>query len=101
MPRVIVTAGAARGLQRCRDFLVGKNPIAAARAAEAIARRFAQLETHPEIGRPYPEAPELRELVIGFGSSGYAALYRYMAAEDAVFILAFRHQKEAGYHDLP
>ena len=99
MPRVIVTAGAARGLQRCREFLVGKNPIAA--AAETIARRFAQLEAHPEIGRPHPEAPELRELVIGFGSSGYVALYRYVAAEGAVFILAFRHQKEAGYHDLP
>jgi hypothetical protein len=36
-------------------------------------------------------------LLISFGDSGYVALYRYQPQEDAVFILAFRHQKEAGY----
>lgn len=41
--------------------------------------------------------PELRELVIAFGDSGYVALYRHEPAVDAVYILAFRHQKEAGY----
>ena len=40
---------------------------------------------------------ELRELVIAFGDSGYVALYRYVATEEAVYVLAFRHQKEAGY----
>ncbi len=38
---------------------------------------------------------EYRELVIGFGDSGYVVLYRY---DDAIaVILAVRHQKEAGY----
>jgi plasmid stabilization system protein ParE len=55
------------------------------------------LGEYPEIGRPYPQAPGLRELLIAFGDSGYVALYRYEPAEDAVFVLAFRHQKEAGY----
>ena len=41
--------------------------------------------------------PELRELVIAFGDSGYVALYHHELADDAVYILAFRHQKEAGY----
>lgn len=54
------------------------------------------LETTPEIGRPLPEAPDLREATIAFGDSGYVALYRYEKREDAVFVLAFRHQKEAG-----
>ena len=40
---------------------------------------------------------ELRELVIPFGDSGYVALYRHEAADNAVYILAFRHQREAGY----
>ncbi len=97
MPRVVLTAGAVRGLERCRGFLAGKSPHAARRAAQAIARRLALLETAPEIGRPLPDAPELRELVIAFGESGYVALYRYEKADDAVFVLAFRHQKEAGY----
>lgn len=98
MPRVIITAGAARGLQRCQRFLAHKNPLALARAGEAIGRQLAALEVHPEIGRPCVDLdmPELRELVIAFGDSGYVALYRYVPTENAVFVLAFRHQKEAG-----
>jgi plasmid stabilization system protein ParE len=67
------------------------------RAAEAIERQFELLESTPEIGRPLAEMPELRELLIAFGDSGYVALYRYVPAENVVFILAFRHQKEAGF----
>lgn len=67
------------------------------RAGQAIERQFLLLETAPDIGRPLPEVPELRELVIPFGDSGYVALYRPEPADDAVYILAFRHQKEAGY----
>jgi plasmid stabilization system protein ParE len=67
------------------------------RAAEAIERQFELLESAPEIGRPLAEIPELRELLIAFGDSGYVVLYRYVPAENVVFILAFRHQKEAGF----
>lgn len=91
MPRVIVTEGAARELDRCRRFLAEKSEIAARRAGQTIERQFALLETNPEIGRPFPEQPELRERVIGFGDSGYVALYRHEANDDAVFVLAFRH----------
>lgn len=97
MAQVIVTAGAARGLQKCRRFLVDKNPNAVRRAGEAISRQFRLLEHNPEIGRPLPEYPELRELIIGFGATGYVALNSYDADIDVVYILAFRHQKEAGY----
>lgn len=97
MPQVIVTEGAADGLERCRRFLAVKTPGAARRAGQAIERQFLLLETAPDIGRPFPEMPELRELVIAFGDSGYVALYRHEPADDAVYVLAFRHQKEAGY----
>ena len=49
------------------------------------------------MGRPSPDLPELRELTIAFGDSGYIALYRHEPTTDAVYVLAFRHQKEAGY----
>ena len=97
MPQVIVTEGAAAGLERCRRFLNAKDPDVARRASQAIERQFLLLETAPNIGRPFPEMPELRELVIAFGDSGYVALYRHELATDAVYLLAFRHQKEAGY----
>ena len=97
MPQVIVTESAAEGLERCRRFQAAKAPEAAKRAGQAIERQFLLLETAPDIGRPFPEMPELRELVIAFGDSGYVALYRHEPTADAVFVLAFRHQKEAGY----
>jgi plasmid stabilization system protein ParE len=95
VPQVIVTEGAAEGLERCWCLLAIKTPDAARRAGQAIERQFLLLETTPDIGRPLPEMPELRELVIAFGDSGYVALYRHEPAADAVYVLAFRHQKEA------
>jgi len=97
LPRVVVTEGAARGLEVCRGFLAQKIPEAARRGAEAILSQLEMLERYPAMGRPLEDVPELRELLIPFGESGYVALYRYEASDDAVYILAFRHQKEAGY----
>lgn len=97
MSRVIVTEGAVTGLNRCRNFLMEKNPQASKRAGFAIERQFALLETEPEIGRPFESMPEIRELIIPFGDSGYVALYCYEEPSDTVYVLAFRHQKEAGY----
>ncbi len=97
MPRIIITESAAQGLEECRLLLVKKNPYASTRAGQAIERQFEFLKTNPEIGRPLSDIPELRELIIPFGDSGYVALYRYETNIDSVYILAFRHQKEAGY----
>jgi plasmid stabilization system protein ParE len=97
LSRLIVTPGAARGLERCRQFLAQKSPAASRRAAQAIARQFELLTTQPGIGRPLEDEPGLRELIVSFGDSGYVALYRYDQQSDTVLMLAFRHQKEAGY----
>ncbi|MCP3883593.1 MAG: type II toxin-antitoxin system RelE/ParE family toxin [Sulfitobacter sp.] len=97
MPRVIITEDAVQGLERCRRFLVEKNPRASKRASQAIGHQLALLETEPEMGRPFEDLPELRELIVPFGDSGYVALYRFDAKVDSVYVLAFRHQKEAGY----
>ena len=97
MPRLIVTSGALTGLERCREFLHTKNPLASRKAAKIISECFKQLELHPETGRPYDDSPELCELIIEFGASGYIALYRYLPVEQMVYILAFRLQKEINY----
>lgn len=49
----------------------------------------------PLLGRPVKGGK--RELVIGQGSRGYVALYRFVADVDTVFVLALRSQSEAGY----
>ena len=97
MPRVIVTEGAVQGLERCRQFLDEKSSIAAQRAAQTIGHHLYLLETEPEIGRPIDDMPELRELIIPFGDSGYVALYRFDKFDDTAYVLVFRYQKEAGY----
>jgi toxin ParE1/3/4 len=55
-----------------------------------------QILTHsPLIGRPAKDGK--CELVIGRGSHGYVALYRFVASIDTVFVLAIRNQRESGY----
>jgi plasmid stabilization system protein ParE len=67
---------------------------AAARIQEIVDAL--QLLTHsPLIGRPVKGGK--RELVIGQGSRGYVALYRYIADVDIAFVLAVRSQREAGF----
>ena len=55
-----------------------------------------QVLTHsPQMGRKVKGGK--RELVIGWGSRGYVALYRHVADIDMVFVLAVRSQPEDGY----
>ncbi len=70
---------------------------AAAQRVLEIVAALDILENSPLIGRP--TANDLRELVIGRGSRGYVALYRYVSEIDTVFILAIRSQREAGYRE--
>lgn len=77
------------------DHLVG---VEVSDAPERIAQLIDALQmlTHsPLIGRPVQGGK--REMVIGRDSRGYVALYRYVPALDAVFILAVRSQRESGY----
>lgn len=53
------------------------------------------LASSPLIGRPVKGG--LRELVIGEGSHGYVALYRFISDIDTVFVMAVRSQREGRY----
>lgn len=61
----------------------------------AIVRGLDVLAHSPEIGHPVRDGK--RELVIGKGTRGDVALYRYVASVDTVFVLAVRAQREGGY----
>lgn len=97
MPQLIVTETPAQGIEHCRQFLQDKNRLAAKKAATTIQYHFKQVEANPYIGKPLHDYPYLRELLIPFGDSGYTALYQVDDLADIVYILAFRHQKEAGF----
>ncbi|WP_151193221.1 type II toxin-antitoxin system RelE/ParE family toxin [Cysteiniphilum sp. JM-1] len=95
MSQIKITEGALQGIQRCQSFLESRNTLASQRAAHEIAKYIQLLKETPEMGRPLSD--HLRELIIPFGDSGYAVLYRYEAMTDICHILSFKHQKEAGY----
>lgn len=95
MPQVIFTQRAYRDLERLRDFLEAKSPAAAKRAAQAIFKSIQRLEMQPKMGRPADDIGEdYRELIIGFGDSGYLAIYR--CEGEQVIVVAIQHQKELG-----
>jgi plasmid stabilization system protein ParE len=82
-------------LERLTDFLAETDPVAAAETLGLIEEAVDLLIRHPLIGRPVEYG--LRELVISRGRTGYLALYSFEEDQDAVLILAIRHQREAGY----
>ena len=97
MAKLSYSATALADLERLTDFLVENDDAAAAETLELIEEAVRVLIRHPLIGRPVEFG--LRELVISRGRSGYLALYSLEEVQDAVLILAIRHQREAGYWD--
>ena len=95
MARLIYSQIALRDLEKLADFLLEIDPSAAAETLALIEEAVAILKRHPLIGRPVES--DLRELLISRGKTGYVALYSFEADQDAVLILAIRHQREAGY----
>ena len=80
-----------RFLDHLAEFDIQDGPARIAEVLESI-----QILSHsPLIGRPVKGG--LRELVIGRGSRGYVALYRYVTSIDTVFVLALRNQRESGF----
>ena len=95
MAEVVYSRHAFADLERLADFLIRDAPQAAVTAIDVIRDGIDILERHPFVGRPCEEG--LRELLISYGKSGYVALYSYEQSQDAVLVLAIRHQREAGY----
>jgi len=99
--RIRFTEEAKADLDRLYDFLLERDPpdfIAAERALAAIVQAVVLLEHSPwSCRKAHASEPLLRELLIGFGSSGYVALFE-IEDEHTVTILAVRHQREDDYH---
>ena len=84
-------------LDRLAQFLVESSPSEAEKTFQIVDDGLMLLALHPEIGRPVGTG--LRELMISRGRTGYIALYVFDEVSDEVWMLAVRHQREAGYGD--
>ena len=72
-------------------------PQIALETVQLIEEAVDVLRNHPLIGRPVEGG--LRELIVSRGRTGYVVLYSFEPTDDAVLLLAIRHQREAGYAD--
>jgi len=71
----------------------------AKRALEAIEVSIYQLRNFPYNCRKVIASNSyLREIIIPFATTGYLAIYEIDPIENAVTILAVRHQREDDYH---
>lgn len=95
MTRIELLPGVFDDLKRIVDHLQQHEVEHAQVRGGEIVSAIRVLGDNPLIGRPVDQ--DRRELVIGRGSRGYVALYRYVAVADSVFVLAVRAQREGGY----
>ena len=97
MAEVVLSGAALQDLERLSRFLLDVAPETAAKTQSSVLDALEILADHPRIGRRV--VPDLRELTISHGRTGYLALYRYDERRDLVRVLRLRHQREAGYRD--
>jgi toxin ParE1/3/4 len=95
LARVVLEAEVLEDFDRILEHLLQHDVPDAAGRIQEIVDALQILETSPHLGRP--TADGFRELVIGTGARGFIALYVYDPERDAVFVVALRSQKEAGY----
>ena len=89
--------GAISDLQRLREFIFPHNRAAANRAVTVIKGSIKTLSRCEYVGKPAEDLPGCYDMAIPFGVSGY--VLRYRVEGDAVFIVAVKHGKEAGFSD--
>ncbi len=98
MTRIRLTPGVIDDLDRIVEHLHSHEAEGAEARAGEIISALDVLADNPLIGRPAGD--DKRELLIGRGSHGYLALYRYLPLIDTALILAIRAQREGGYASL-
>ncbi len=97
MARVEISERALADLERLFDFIAEEDPARARKQLTSVRRALELLADHPLLGREAEDGR--RELVLSRGRYGYIAKYRWLPADDAVLILAVKHQREAGYSE--
>lgn len=95
MTRLVLSPAVVQDLDRLAEFLLGSDPLSAAKTGEVLFAGLQLLKDHPLVGRTVEFG--YRELVISRGRTGYVALYKYDVVSDLAIVYAIRHQREGGY----
>ena len=85
---------AADDVVRVREFLSAKNPDAAKRALAEIFAALEKVHVFPGLGTA-TEDPDVRQIVVPFGSAGYIVRYTVRPGSGNVLVLRIWHGREA------
>jgi plasmid stabilization system protein ParE len=91
---ILLSPAAVSDAKRLREFLETKDPYAAKRALGVIWAAFEKVKEFPDLGRP-TEDPNIRQMIIRFGSAGYVSRYTILPETGDVLILRIWHGREA------
>ena len=75
-------------------FSPARTPPQPVAPSRLLIRAIESLEAFPERGRP-SGTPNVRELIVPFGRSGYVLRYAYRRRLDEVVVLRLWHAREA------
>ena len=95
LTRIVLAPEVLDDFDRFFEHIAQLDPGSAPERIGEIVQAIDILQHSPGIGRKVKNGK--RELVIGRGTRGYVALYRYVPVLDTVFVLAVRAQREAGF----
>ena len=93
MPAIKWLPEAIADIARLHEFLLSKNPNAAARAAAAILDGADFLGANPLVGRPMRDETDRREWFVAFGAGAYVLRY-VVEPEGAIVIIRVWHSRE-------
>ena len=91
---ILVSRDAVADVERLRTFLDRANPGAARRALALIWTAIERLQEFPALGMP-TEDPDIRQIVLRFGASGYIVRYAILPETADVLITRIWHGREA------
>jgi toxin ParE1/3/4 len=91
---ILLSRDATEDVERLRTFLDHANPGAARRALALIWTAIERLQDFPALGMPTAD-PDIRQIVIRFGASGYIIRYTTLHETADVLITRIWHGREA------
>lgn len=91
---ILLSRDAVDDIERVRAFLDHVNPDAAERALAQIWLAIEKLQDFPALGTPTDD-PEIRQIMIRFGASGYIVRYVVLPENADIFVTRIWHGREA------
>jgi len=91
---ILLSHDAVEDVERLRAFLDHASPGVARRALALIWAAVEKLQDFPALGMPTDD-PEIRQLVIRFGASGYIVRYVILPETTDILVTRVWHGREA------